>query len=284
MLIAAGALLAAGGLWAGLIGSTERIPPGWSWKSRFVGTMTYADQTGQLPQRDTLGIYDREITVQSENERPRAVVLKDDYLIRDPLTGQVTWRYTIYPKVDPATGRHLNPEAADDVLVFPRNVERRTYRFRMNYVEGVPLTYVKDDVIDGVDVYLFGYKGRGEYTESYSGTAEYPGVPVEAGQEIKCADDQFIFMIWVEPLTGEALKLAERCDSGDYVFNASTGRPVSAVARWAGESGGRDVLQRAEWVRDERLRLLAAEYAPFAFGLCGIGLAGAGFARRRKSA
>jgi hypothetical protein len=263
----------------------ERIPPGWSWKSSFVGTMTLPDpSTGAFPKRDVLGIYDRQITIQSDEDRPRSVVLKDDFVVRDPVTKAVTWRYTVYPKVDPRTGRHLEPAHNDEIMVFPRNVERGTYKFRMNYIEGVPLTFVGDDNVEGLDVYLFGYKGRGEYTESYLGTAEYPGVPVTAGQEIKCADDQFTLMVWVEPLTGDAVRIVERCDSGDYIFNVSTGAPIGAVTRWGGETAGADVLRRAELVRDERLKLLAATYAPY--GLIGIGivLAGAGFVRRKGGA
>lgn len=285
LLLAATGCLAAAGLWIGLADSRDRIPPGWSWKSSFVGTMAFPDaQTGAFPEQNPLGLYDREITIHSEEDRPRSVVLKDDLLIQDPETQAVTWRYTVYPRVDPATGRHLDPAHENEIVVFPRNVERDSYKFRMNYVEGLTLSFLREDRVDGLDVYLFGYKGRGEYTESYLGTEEYSGVPVNSGQEIKCADDQFSLLIWVEPLTGEAVKVIERCDSGDYVFDISTGSAVSPVLRWGGETTGRDVLRRAEWVREERLRMLAAEYMPYGLACLGIGFAGAGLARRRASA
>lgn len=244
--------------------------------------MTSPDpQTGRFPEQNALGFYDREITVHSEADRPNSVTLKDDFVVRDPVTDKVVWQYTVYPKVDPATARHLDAQYSADIIAFPRNVEKRSYNLRINYIEGVPLRYLKEDVVEGVPVYVFGYKGRAEYTESYLETPDYPGVPVAADQEIKCADDQFSVVIWVEPRTGETLKLAERCDAGDYIYNVSTGSPISPVLRWGAETAGKDVLRRAEWVRQERLELIALDYAPLALAGCGIALAGAGLFRRR---
>ncbi|MCV0393894.1 MAG: hypothetical protein K5872_11660 [Rhizobiaceae bacterium] len=283
-LIFASILLAVAGIWSMLSGSPERIPAGWSWEANFVGTVTWPDpQAGAFPDAGELGLYERALSIASAADRPTAVTLKDDYVIRDPITDEVTWRYTVHSRVDPATGMHVDPSHHGEYVVFPRDVERRSYVLRMNYLKGVPLSFIKETTIEGLRVYLFGYKGRGEYTESYAGTAEYPGVQVAADQEIRCADDQFSFLVWVEPMTGEALKLAERCDSGDYVFNVSTNAPVSAVLRWGGETAGIDVLRRAERVRKERLQLQLSEYGPLALGLAAVGLGGLGLMCRRRA-
>jgi len=281
VLMASVGLLVAASAWMFLADDPARLPPGWDWQSSFVGTLTWPDpQGGKFPEQQTLGIYERSITIEENEDRPAAVVLKDDFVIRDPVTEEITWRYTVYPSVDPATGRHLGLGSDEEFIVFPRQVERRSYRLRMNYIKGVPVEFLKEDIIEGLKVFLFTYKGRGEYTESYLGNADYPGVPVAEGQEIKCADDQFTLFIWVEPLTGETVKMSERCDSGDYVFNASTGEALSPVLRWGGMTAGSDILSRVERVRQERLRLLVLQYLPFALVSGALLLAIAGFIRR----
>jgi hypothetical protein len=251
---------------------TQRLPPGWSWTSVFVGFMTYADpQTGQLPARDVTTIYERRMAISSEADRPRAVSLEDVFVGWDPKTRQKVWEYITHAVVDPATGAHLQEEYAGDIYVFPRMVEKRVYRFRNNYVKGVPLAFQREEEVEGVLTYLFAYKGRGEYTESYAGTADYPGVRVAPGQEIKCADDQFVFKAWVEPVTGELLKLEESCYSGDYVYDIATGEQLAAIERWAGITGGDDVVRRADHIRRERTKyLLAARYFPAALLLAGL--------------
>jgi hypothetical protein len=124
-------------------------------------------------------------------------------------------------------------------------------------------------------VFLFTYRGRGEYTESYSGTAEYEGTKVPPGHEIKCADDQFEFFLWAEPITGETVKIKESCHSGDYVYEVATGRAVEPVLRWAAETAGIDVVRRAEAIRDRIIEVRLARYMPLA--LAGLGLLCAAF-------
>lgn len=143
--------------------------------------------------------------------------------------------------------------------------------FRSNYLKGIPLEYQDEEDIEGITTYLFTYLGRGEYTESYSGTEQYPGIPVKVAQEIKCADDQLVFRVWVEPLTGEILKMMESCLSGDYIYDIASGQKITAVLRWAGTTGGDDVLIRANQIRAERARLQWFEvYLPAITALIGI--------------
>jgi len=267
---------------------SERIPPGWSWRSTFTGTNGSPDpKTGKFPEVDATQIYERGIHEVSGRGANGLVELEDFVYMRDPATGKKTWEYMSRWVVDPRTGRHAKKEYSDQIYVFPRSVEKRTYKFRFNYVEGLPMAFQGEAEIEGLQTYLFTYKGRAEYTESYQGTKDYPGVPVKPGQEIRCADDHFILRIWVEPVTGEILKLEERCDSGDYIYDIASGKAVTSVLRWTGLSDGDDVIQRAEWIRARRRSLQwNTWYGPLALLGSGVLLmaAGAGLGRSRKRA
>jgi hypothetical protein len=275
------AFLASALFWHFTLGRTlaQRLPPGWSWRSSYVGFVTYPDpKTGKFPEGNNLGLYDRTISVHSDN-RPGSVIVRDGMRVQEPRTGDVVWEYVAEFEIDPATGRHLKPKYRNDYIVLPANLKQETYSLRTNYAEGIPLTFTRRDRIEGLDVFLFSYRGRGEYTESYSGTDEYEGVKVPPGHEIKCADDQFEFLLWAEPITGETVKIKEGCPSGDYVYEIATGRPVEPIVRWAAETAGIDVVRRAEVIRDRIIELRMARYMPF--GLVALGLVCAAAAAMR---
>lgn len=251
---------------------TERIPPGWSWKADFIGINSYADpETGKLPDKDAANIYERRIYLASETDRPRSVMLEDSNASLDPKTRKKTWEYIYRAQVDPQTGAHLQKEYLGDYYIFPRFVEKKTYKFRNNYIKGVPLAFQREEMVEGVQTYLFAYHGYGEYTESYAGTEDYPGLKVESGQEIRCDDDQFILKAWVEPVTGEILKLDEGCMSGDSFYETATGKRLGAVDRWAGDTVGDDVIERAKTISGERTKLLwTTHYIPSILLLAGL--------------
>jgi Porin PorA len=251
---------------------TQRIQLGWSWDASFIGVGTIPDPTtGSFPAKDPISTTERRIAVISVDQAAGAVMLEDQYIVKDPLTGQVTWEYVYRAPVDPQTGAHLDAQYRGDFFVFPREVEKTTYQLRYSYLKGVPVAFQREEQIEGVPTYLFSYKGRGEYTESYAGTAEYPGINVQPGQEIKCADDQFAFNVWVEPLTGEMLKVAESCNSGDYVFDIATGKALTPVLRWSGVTLGDDIIRRAEQIRSARTAYLwASRYLPVGLLIAGL--------------
>jgi hypothetical protein len=256
---------------------TERIPAGWRWETHYTGYQTWPDpQTGQLPTTDATGTYVHSIAIVASSRQPGSVELDDRYLTHDVATGQVAYEYDYHALVDPRTGAHLKPEYRGDYFLFPRNVERKTYNLRFSYLKGIPVAYKREEYVAGLATYLFTYRGRGEYTESYIGTAQYPGVKVKPGQEIKCADDQFIFKAWVEPVTGEIIKIEENCNSKDYFYDIATGKQLEVVDRWGGETAGDDVISRVETVSRERARLLrTTRYIPA--GLLVAGLLSFGF-------
>jgi hypothetical protein len=256
---------------------TERIPVGWQWETDYVGYQTFVDpQTGQIPEKDTANTYNHSITIVANSRKPGSLELDDRYLTHDVASGRVTYEYNYRAPVDPRTGEHLTVEYRGDYFVFPRNVERKTYNLRFSYIKGIPLTFQREEEIQGLTTFVFAYHGRAEFTESFAGTEEFPGVKVKPGQEIKCADDQFIFKAWVEPVTGEIIKTEENCLTSDSIYDVATGKQLQALDRWGGETEGNDVNNRVDIVNRERTKLLwQRRYIPsglFVAGLLCFGL------------
>jgi len=250
----------------------QRIPPGWSWSTNYIGFQTYADpQTQKMPERDVTGTYQQSARIVSDAGRPRAVEIENRYLIRDINTGQITYEYNNRAIVDPQTGAHLSEAYRGDYLLFPHNAQKATYNLRFSYLKGIPAAFEREEQIQGLNTYLYSYKGRGEYTEAYAGTEVYPGTKVEPGQEIRCADDQFTFKVWVEPVTGEIVKIQEGCPSIDYVYDVASNRQLYPVDRWGGETAGDDVNNRVALIGHERNRQLRiVRYIPLLLLLTGL--------------
>jgi hypothetical protein len=258
-IVASVALLSLSAVWRFVLVPrwTERIPVNWEWKSDFIGINGYPDpKTGEMQKNDITSIYAHAITGTPNSRQAGLIELEDRFLIRDVLTKNVIWEYNFRAQVATRTGEHTKKEYLGDYFVFPRNVERKTYSLRFAYLRGIPVHFQREEEVKGLATYLFTYQGRGEFTEAYAGTAEYPGINVQPGQEIKCANDQFIFKVWVEPVTGEMIKIDESCLSNDYIYDIASGKQLAAVDRWAGKTAGDDVINRVETVTRERAKLL----------------------------
>jgi len=251
---------------------TMRIPSGWSWQSKMVGIQAWADpETGKFPAKDELSLYERKIFIKDETGSPDSVILEDQYTIRDSKSNKIVWQYIYTAVVDPKTGKHLKKEFENDYYIFPQNVGKKTYSIRHNYIKGIPVSFVEELEMEGLNVFLFSYTGRGEYTESYIGTEEFPGVKVLSGQEIKCADDQFKLRFWVEPITGAIIKIDESCYSGDYIYDIASGKQLTAVDRWGGYTEGDDNLKRIEEISAKKFRFLFLSlYLPIGFFVMGL--------------
>ena len=251
---------------------TQRIPSEWTWKAEFIGITAFPDsQTGKLPEKDEINIYRRGMHIVSETDRPRAVLIEDTFDSLDPATGKKTFEYNSRSEVDPQTGLHLEKEHLGDAYVFPRFTEKKTYQIRNSDIKGFPLAFQREEEIEGLQTYLFAYRGRAEYTETYAGTADFPGTVPEAGQEIRCGDDQFVIQMWIEPVTGEILKLDEGCLSGDYIYVKATNERLGVLARWAGATAGDDDALRAESISRDRSKLMwITRYIPVALLLSGL--------------
>jgi PAS domain S-box-containing protein len=285
LLIRAGVvLLAAAGLWHAWLGEwwTQRIPSGWSWGARYIGVSAFPDpETGRFPDQGDNSVTEHRVRVAAESGRPHHVILEDTYTAWDPVSGKKVYQYVYTAPVDPRTGEHTAPAYRGSYFVLPRGVEKKTYHLRYGYLEGIPVAFEREEQIEDLWAYVFFYKGRAEYTESYSGTAEFPGVTVEPGQEIRCTDDQFSHRVWVEPLTGEILKVEESCRTGDALHDVTSGKPIRMIQRWGGETTGDDVALRVEAVRRARSRLRwMSVYGPAAMVGAGLMLVGSGMVLR----
>lgn len=264
---------------------TQRIPPGWSATTRFAGTQTYPGPDGKLPARDMLDEYVRDIRVVDDRGRPDSVRITHTLTVIDPRTRKITWEYETNELIDPRTGARLEDAYRGDVALFPRESEQRTYTYRSNYLKGIPLSFEREEVVAGLATYLYSYHGAAEYTESYAGTATYPGVKLPPGQEIRCADDGFYLRVWVEPHTGASVKVDEGCPSGDYVHDVATGQRLAVVDRFSGTASGARLLEHVEEVQVQRLRyLIVIRYLPLTLLLLGLCLLGAGALANRERA
>jgi len=235
----------------------ERLPRGWNWRSKLIGIATPPDgATGKFPRKDTTVLFEREVRLMDESRRPEAVTIEDRYTVIDHDTGQIVWENIYRAQIDPRTGAYAQADCRNDYYVFPRHTEPRAYVFRTNDARGIVLQFEREETLEDVFTYLFVYKGRADYGNAYDGSANYPGVKAAPGQEILCADEQFVYRLWVEPMSGEILKLEESCLSGDYLYDLATGKQIAPVLRWAGVTAGDTVVQRAGFIRGEKTRLI----------------------------
>lgn len=243
---------------------TIRIPPTWTSRTLYAGTQTFADpRTGLLPDTDQLARYERYLDVIDARNWPVTVTVRDRNSVFEPVKDSVIWQYVTTAEVDPQTGARAGGAHAGEIVVFPRNVRKQTYTLRTSYMKGIPLAFEREELVDGLKAYVFGYRGPGEYTKSYAGSEKYPGIILPAGQEIRCADDQFHYRVWIEPHTGMQVRVEEGCPSGDYAVEAATGRRLQAIDRFSGVSSGNGLARRVEEAYRERWRVMwVAVYFP----------------------
>jgi hypothetical protein len=237
----------------------DRLMPDWQWHTRFIGIATYPDPaSGQFPANDVSVFYERYMFIvpQAADPTPGVIMLEDHYTIKDTNNQNVLWDYVFKAPVQQNDGKHVTPAFTGNYFVFPTHVKRDiTYTLRYSYVKGVPMTFQTEETLEGLKTYRFAYHGRGEYTESYLGTEQYPGEKLNPGQEIRCSHNAFELRFWVEPMTGETIKVEEGCRTGDYVYNIGSDQPIRPVLRWYGTTTGDDVLKRVNAV-ENKLRLL----------------------------
>ncbi len=210
-------------------------------------------------------------------------VLRSQCVTRDIETGEETWDYAIEVAVDPRTGQYLSDDLRGAHHVFPRNVEKKTYRIFYSSTLALPYEFEGEEVIEGLETWVFAHRGSADATEFYAGTEEVPGVEVEPGQEIRCAGDQRVGRYWVEPVTGETIKTADSCLTGDAVHDSRTGERLNWVARWSGATANDELLRLVERARVARRKYLwAARYLPGLLLLAGLVSLAFGIVRRNS--
>ena len=264
---------------------TRRVPRNAVFTTQYVGTQTYADsRTGVVPQRDALSTYERVVRVKDAADWPRSVMLQDKYSVRNIETGAIDFEYLANERIDPETGAWADSPYKGEIVLFPRNVQQRTYTMRSNYIPGLPLKFSGVHEIGGLLTYLFSYQGPIEYAAAYTGTRQSPGIKVLPGQDIRCADEKFYYRIWVEPRTGTQVQVQEGCLSGDFVYDKATGNKVSAIDRWNGVTAGSSLASGITEIYKARRIYLSALYLPAILLIGAMGVLAAGRLRRNTTA
>jgi hypothetical protein len=261
---------------------TIRVPRDAVFTWNYIGTQTNADpKTGLIPERDILSTYDRIIRVVDAADWPRSVVVRDQYTARDIETRAINFEYISDERVDPHTGAWADGPHKGDIVLFPRDVQKRAYTMRSNYVESVPLTFSGVHDIGDLQTFQFSYHGPMDLTSAFSGTPESPGVKILPGQAIRCADGQFYYRIWIEPRTGSTVKVEEGCPSGDFIYDIATGEKLAAVDRWSGVTTGGDLAARITEIYRDRLRYMwLTVYVPLVLLGISAGILAIGYSRR----
>ncbi|HEV7596378.1 MAG TPA: porin PorA family protein [Gemmatimonadaceae bacterium] len=263
--VAAIALAAFAAVWHFSVGSrwTRRVPRNAVFTTQYVGTQTNADpKTGIVPERDALSTYERVLVVKDASDWPRSLILEDTYSARNIETGLVDFVYTTNETIDPETGALADGPHKGQIVLFPRNVQQQAYTMRSNYIPGLVLKFSGVSEIGGLDTYMFSYQGPIEYGAIYAGTPDVPGIKLLPGQDIRCADDNFYYRVWVEPRTGTQVQVEEGCLSGDFVYDKATGKKVSAVDRWNGVTAGSNLTSGLTEIYNARRVYLSALYLP----------------------
>ena len=219
-------------------------PDGWTWNSSVIGTIGFADEaTGefptdvQFPDQDAINDTTRTVTVSYEGAPAGQALISDYFISRNVATGAIDWEFTYTATVDPETGHYVG-DFAGDYYFLPPDIQKQTYSVRNSSYQGLPMTFQAEEELAGINTYRFVYSGDLPNTAAY---AEY--VELEPNQIITCFDFELIY--WVEPTTSEILKYRERCP-GDYVVDSTTGDRLNGLQRWSGETGGDDLIRRAD--------------------------------------
>jgi hypothetical protein len=260
-------LLIFAGLWYFVLRNNFnlRFPDGWEWTVNTLGLTSFADETtGTFPEGSSLAddpINNTERVVKAEAIAGGLVQISDQYETRDPVTDVVTWEFTYEATVDAATGQYTEGEFAGDYYFLPRNVEPGTYTIRNTTYQGIPVTFQTEEVVNGINTYLFAFQG------DLDNAAAYSYIPLEEGQKIICFN--FELNYWVEPTTGEILKYREWCE-GDWVVNAN-GERLYAISRWGGETDSADLIRQAAVIQSALLTNQAVNlYIPLGSAILGL--------------
>jgi hypothetical protein len=285
LFIAGALLIVAAGVWK--FGFSQvwenRYTDGWTWQVNTLGQTGYPDEkTGQYAagttlKDDPINLTLREIKASAADQPAGQLLISDHYVTRDTVTNEVTWEYTSTATVDTATGRHVGDETSGDYYFMPRHVDKNTtYTISNSSYHSLPMTFQKEEVVAGVNTYLFAFHGDIDDTAANAGF-----VTLKPGEKVTCFD--FSIEYWVEPTTGEIVKYREWCE-GDWVISG-TGQKLYTVSRWGGETSGDDIIRQVSNVQNKlAIYLWATLYGPLAVAIIGIILIGIGALRPSSGA
>ena len=276
-------LIATSGLWFFWLSHrwTHRITPGWTWESYLIGFRAYVDpETGELPAEDTVTTYFYRTEVVPDSWQRHSVVLLYTEARHDVDTGEEIWADTSERVVDPRTGQYLNGKLRGVFAVFPRDLEKKTYR--LSYAaQTLSYEFETEETVEGLRTYVFANQGPSEMTETYVANAVFGELDVKPDQAIRCAE--FVSRYWVEPATGVTIKEEDSCLPGEAVYDLRTGERLAWLARWRAVTAGDELYRLVERGRVARRDYLwASRYTPGLLLLGGLVTLAAGAIGGRK--
>jgi hypothetical protein len=223
----------------------QRFPTGWHWEVRSLGYSSFALESGEFPEGtvtsdDPVNFTEREVLIEEAPNFAGQVLIHDHYTTVDPSSGLVTWEVNYEARVEQATGLYPEGEFAGQYYFLPQNLDKnQVYAISNTSYRNVPMSFQREDVVNGISTYLYAYYG--DLTNVYA----YPDVTLEANQTITCFDLELEY--WAEPNTGEIVKFREWCE-GDYVVDSSTGEQLYGLSRWGAETTSDDLIRRSSEV------------------------------------
>jgi hypothetical protein len=262
---------------------TIRIPKDWSIQAEYLGDQNFAGEDGVIPQKRDVNVYKRNWT--GTQWSPQRTVIRDVYKTYDIHSGKVTWASQLEFVVDPKTGMNLSypghPEAAGTYYLFPQNTEKKDYTFFDYSLNRQMFKFDRVEKFDNLDLNVYGFRGDLDFEEVYKGTDDYPGFKPEAGQTIIGFD--IVKEFWVEPITGEFVKIYEESVGGDYYADKKTKKKIAGISSWKGETTGNTVELLVQRAREKMFLInLHRGWIPGILFFAGMILLPAGMLSKRK--
>lgn len=267
--------------WMAMDWWSMRIPEDWYFKADYLGNNAFADANGQLPKKRDINKYTRERTILEWS--PNRTLIEEHYTLYDITTGKVTYEFVPQFEVDPKTGKHLrypdHPETSGIYYLFPRGTTKQDYRIFDYTLNVVPMQFFKETIVNDINLYVFQYKGMIDYTSSYAGSDNFPGMIPPAGQRIITSN--MLLQYWVEPITGNIVKIVE--DSpGDCFVDEKTGKQIATIAVWSGQTTNENTRHLIQKTREKlQTRNLVFWWIPGGLLIFGFILLGYGYRKRQ---
>lgn len=231
----------------------DRFDEDWTWNYDIDGSYAeFPEGTDETIYETPISDYDIEsasvykVSINKDRSSDERFVIESYYADIDAITEEEVYSYTTEYLVDPANGKYLDEELSEYYYMFPRNLEKKAYPLYDDYYGVTIFEYVSEETIGGLKVYKFRHSDEKlDETETYIET-EYLAPDTELG--VACQDVELYY--WVEPTTGDILKLEENCPR-EYYFNLATGEDAGPYGRWYYESSGDDLQKRSEEIKSE---------------------------------
>lgn len=177
-----------------------------------------------------------------------ALIMQGSLQVYDP-AGKVIFETTAIYGLDPKTRANF-AEYGDlprtGQYFFPADVEKSAYElWDPHYIGSRQAVFERQDVLDGVEAYVFGFSGTD--MDETSGYASLPGVP-ENYRVLTDGEGK----LWVEPTSGVMVDFEEHGVS--YLVEPGTGEHLGEFHRWQGRLSDDSRQMQLHLAKSQRLR------------------------------